>query len=117
LSIGVAVAVRRTALDETILYPSCKRTWLKTAVRTVPNSCESSAKKIGATTRSARTDGGDRGPEDGARRNDIISVLPENVAQKRSGGLLLEIRLQEVLTRPTFFAGKLMMPSESLRSV
>ena len=40
----VAVAVRRTALDKTMLYPSCKRTKLKTAVRTVLNSSESSAK-------------------------------------------------------------------------
>ena len=40
----VAVAVRRTALDKTMLYPSCKRTKLKIAVRTVPNSNESSAK-------------------------------------------------------------------------
>ena len=29
----VAVAVLRTALDKTMLYPSCKRTKLKTAVR------------------------------------------------------------------------------------
>ena len=32
----VVIAVRRMALDETILYPSCKRTWLKTAVRRTP---------------------------------------------------------------------------------
>jgi hypothetical protein len=42
-----AIAVRRTALDGTILYPSCKRTWLKTAVRTVPKSYESSAENSG----------------------------------------------------------------------
>jgi hypothetical protein len=46
-TVAIAVRRRRTALDETILYPSCQRTWLKTAVRTVPNSCESSAKNSG----------------------------------------------------------------------
>jgi hypothetical protein len=36
----VAITARRTALDETKLHPSCKRTWLKTAVWTVPNESE-----------------------------------------------------------------------------
>jgi hypothetical protein len=44
----VAIAVRRTALDKTILYPSCKRTWLKTAVQTAPNESESPAKNRGS---------------------------------------------------------------------
>jgi hypothetical protein len=46
----VVIAVRRMALDETILYPSCKRTWLKTTVRAAPNESdgESSAKIRGS---------------------------------------------------------------------
>jgi hypothetical protein len=32
----VAIAVRKTTLDDTISYQSCKRTWLKTAVRRIP---------------------------------------------------------------------------------
>ena len=38
-------------------------------------------------------------------------------AKQRSGALMHENRLSRELTRPTFFAGKLMMPSESLRPV
>jgi hypothetical protein len=32
----VAIAVQTTALEETMLYPSCKSMWLDTSVRRIP---------------------------------------------------------------------------------
>jgi hypothetical protein len=93
----------------------CKRTWLKKAVLTAPNVSESSSKFWGSYLIGYNRRWLSLSWARSFTKWYHIRPARESGSKQLSRGFLHEIRLQKELTRLTFFAGKLMMPSESLR--
>jgi hypothetical protein len=78
----VAIAVRRTQLEEMCLYLSYARTKLKPAVRTDKKSSDRSTINWLITwSARLRTNCGDCSPEDAALQNALVYVLHQNKAQ------------------------------------